>query len=76
MLQIRELMKAGIINHGESLRDFQKRMPIQYQLYVQRLQSNVSTMLFHDSILFTAQQSVPKFFDIQERLAGLATVLN
>jgi HNH endonuclease len=31
MVQIRELMRAGIIKHGESLKDFQKRMPTQYQ---------------------------------------------
>jgi hypothetical protein len=31
MVQIRELMKAGTVNHGESLRDFQKRMPTQYR---------------------------------------------
>jgi 5-methylcytosine-specific restriction endonuclease McrA len=31
MVQIRELMKAGIIKHGESLKDFKKRMPVQYQ---------------------------------------------
>jgi hypothetical protein len=31
MMQIRELMKAGIIKHGESLKDFKKRMPVQYQ---------------------------------------------
>jgi hypothetical protein len=31
MVQIRELMKAGNINHGESLKDFQQRMPTQYQ---------------------------------------------
>jgi hypothetical protein len=32
MVQIRELTKSGIINHGESLKDFQKRMPTQYQM--------------------------------------------
>ena len=34
MVQIRELMEAGIINHGESLKDFQKRMPNEYQTLV------------------------------------------
>ena len=37
MVQIRELMKAGIINHGESLRDFQKRTPAQYEMLLTRI---------------------------------------
>jgi hypothetical protein len=46
MVQIRELMKAGTINHGESLKDFQKRMPTQYQT----LSTTIAKECFNDVI--------------------------
>jgi hypothetical protein len=46
MVEIRELMKAGTINHGESLRDFQKRVPIQCQT----LCATIAKQCFNDVI--------------------------
>jgi HNH endonuclease len=46
MVQIRELMKAGTIKHGESLKDFQKRMPTEYQTLV----TTIAKECFNDVI--------------------------
>ncbi len=46
MVQIRELMKKGTVNHGESLKDFKRRMPTQYQT----LSATVAKECFNDVI--------------------------
>ncbi len=46
MTQIRDLMKAGTIKHGETLKDFQKRMPAQYEM----LRSKIAKECFDDVV--------------------------